>query len=69
MLCGIQMLLGEMTNKAGVFAQNGDETPNLPENTSFSLNVRLSSRTIHPPKELIKEVFPLTGIRARPDLG
>ncbi len=70
MLCGIQILLGEMTNKTVVFAHNGDENPNLSETMSFNLNVRLSSRTIHPPKELIKEVIPLKGIRAaRPRVG
>ncbi|UCE63923.1 MAG: hypothetical protein JSU59_01840 [Nitrospirota bacterium] len=70
LLCGIGILLGGMTYKSVGFAHNGDETPNLPENTSFSLNVRLSSRTIHPPKELIKEVISLKGIRAaRPRVG
>ena len=70
MLCGIQILLGEMTIKTVVFAHSGEETPNLSENTSFSLNVRLSSRPIHPPQKLIKEVIPLKGIRAaRPRVG
>ena len=35
-----------------------------------SLNVRMSSRTIHPPQELIKESIPLEGIKAaRPRVG
>ena len=36
----------------------------------YSLNVRLSSNVIHPPKKLVKHVVPLHGIRAaRPRVG
>ena len=36
----------------------------------YSLNVRLSSRVIHPPKELIKHIIALKGIQAaRPRVG
>ena len=36
----------------------------------FTLNVRLSSRVIHPPKELIHQAIPLNGIQAaRPRVG
>ena len=53
-----------------VFAHKGDETPNLGRDNPFSLNVRLSSRTIRPPQELIKEVILLEGIQAaRPRVG
>ena len=70
LLCGIGILLGGMTYEKVIFAHNGDETPTVGGNNPFSLNVRLSSRTIHPPKELIKEVIPLKGIRAaRPRVG
>ena len=45
--------------KAGSLSQN-----------PYSLNVRLSSRGIHPPKELIKHVVALKGIQAaRPRVG
>ena len=58
------------TDNRVVFAHNGDETPNMGKNHSFSLNVRLSSRTIRPPQELIKEVISLEGVRAaRPRVG
>ena len=53
-----------------LMAHKEDETLSLTEKTSLSLNVRLSSRTIQPPKELIKEVIQLKGIRAaRPRVG
>lgn len=70
LLCGVGVLLGGMTDKTVVFANNSQETPSLGGDNPFSLNVRLSSRTIRPPKDLIKEVIPLEGIRAaRPRVG
>jgi len=70
LLCGVGILLGGLTSKRVVLAHHGDETPGMGRINPFSLNVRLSSRTIRPPKELIKEVIPLEGIRAaRPRVG
>lgn len=53
-------------------AQSPSEKEGIGSQSSnpFSLNVRLSSRAIHPPKELIKQVIPLQGIKAaRPRVG
>jgi hypothetical protein len=70
LLCGVGVLLGGMADKTVVLARTGDETPSLGGEHPFSLNVRLSSRTIRPPQELIKEVIPLEGIRAaKPRVG
>jgi hypothetical protein len=69
-LCGVGILLGGLSPKTVVFAHNGDEIPGVGRVNPFSLNVRLSSRTIRPPEELIKEVILLEGIRAaRPRVG
>ena len=70
LLCGLGLLLGGMAYKKAALAHNGDEPSPLSGEHPSSLNVRLSSRTIHPPQELIKQVIPLQGIRAaRPRVG
>jgi len=71
-LWGMGVLLGGMTDitfglhPTGVGTEGESDGRKNPS----SLNVRLSSRTIHPPKELIKETIPLEGIKAaRPRVG
>jgi len=65
-LWGMGVLLGGMTDitfglhPTGVGTEGESDGRKNPS----SLNVRLSSRTIHPPKELIKETIPLEGIKA-----
>jgi hypothetical protein len=60
----VGVLLGGMTNKTVGIAHSGQESHRMGGGNPFSLNVRLSSRTIRPPKDLIKEVISLEGIRA-----
>ena len=73
-VCGFVILLGGlqcgMTGSPVVFAQTGHESPRFGGQNPYSLNVRLSSRTIRPPNDLIKEIIPLKGIQAaRPRVG
>lgn len=64
------MLMGGMPFTTLVLAKIGEEPPESGRINPFSLNVRLSSRPIQPPEELIKEVIPLKDIRAaRPRVG
>jgi len=70
LICSVGVLLGGMTNKTVIFAHSGHESHRVGGENPSSLNIRLSSRTIRPPKELIKAVIPLEGIRAaRPRVG
>jgi hypothetical protein len=69
-LCGVAILLGGLTFHTVGFARNSDKTPRMGRDNPFSLNVRLSSRPIRPPQEVIKQVIPFDGIRAaRPRVG
>ena len=73
-MCGVVILLGGLvgglTGNHVVFAKNGHESHRLEGLNPYSLNVRLSSRTIRPPINLIKEIIPLKGIQAaRPRVG
>lgn len=69
-LCGIAILLGEMALQTVAFAQKGERTPSMGRDNPYSLNVRLSSRPIRPPQELVKEIIPFDGIRAaKPRVG
>ena len=69
-LCGAGVLFGGIATSTVVLGHSRLETQRVGEQNPYSLNVRLSSRTIRPPKELIKEVIPLEGMRAaRPRVG
>ena len=64
--CGLGIV---STTFAQPLADNNKEARSRSQNP-YSLNVRLSSRGIHPPKELIKHIIPLKGIHAaRPRVG
>lgn len=69
-LCGFGILLEGTASRTWGLGPMGVETDSERRKNLYSLNVRLSSRPIHPPKDLIKQVILLGGMKAaRPRIG